>query len=326
MNRRNDVLKSDLIDLGLSLPVEEIAKTTAGRRWIRANATVTTEVADRLLAYEDDFTTQRRDLTLSRVIDRASQDALLARAGVIAGGAGARALWQRLAADRVDIASVAIQVLEARHSEASRATVSLLVLDPLDAHSVGHEGRVAIATAALDAEDDEARSAAAQFLATESAESVATRLVQLVEDPAPAVRASAWQAGLRVKAAESWELIVELLGDEGQDISVRRSALQAAGQHLPTAQVEDILAFFVVHPNADLAMDAATLFHGLHRSPVVAEAAIRSPHEGVRDVANRLMDPYQGSPAAGGSRPGDPTSGDAYARMLRLLESRETEE
>jgi hypothetical protein len=49
-------------------------------------------------------------------------------------------------------------------------------------------------------------------------------------------------------------------------------------------------------------------------------AAADSRHEPVRELALFLLDPYRGSPAAGGSRPGDPTAGDIFAELARRLE------
>ena len=93
--------------------------------------------------------------------------------------------------------------------------------------------------------------------------------------------------------------------------------LRAAG--FDDGEIVELLAFFVQHPNEELALDAAGLFYNHHRNPVIAEAALLSPHEQVRDIGTRLMDPYRGSPAAGGSRPGDPTGADVFADMLRKL-------
>jgi hypothetical protein len=45
----------------------------------------------------------------------------------------------------------------------------------------------------------------------------------------------------------------------------------------------------------------------------------------VRDIAAFLLDPYRGSPAAGGSRPGDPTNSDIFAEMMRQLDDRSDE-
>jgi hypothetical protein len=143
-------------------------------------------------------------------------------------------------------------------------------------------------------------------------------------DESERVRGVVWRAALRVDRSATVERAVTLLSDEWAPVLVRRSALDALGTDLPTSQMADLLAFFVVHPDHDLAADAANLLYRQHRNPITAEAARASPHPDVREIAERLLDPSRGSPAAGGSRPGDPTrsSTDIYADMLRQLEEK----
>jgi hypothetical protein len=82
-----------------------------------------------------------------------------------------------------------------------------------------------------------------------------------------------------------------------------------------------VLSYAVLQPDSALAGDAADLLHDLHRHPAIAEAAQRSPHSAAREVAAYLLDPYRGSPAAGGSRPGDPLrGGDIFDELVRRLE------
>jgi hypothetical protein len=101
--------------------------------------------------------------------------------------------------------------------------------------------------------------------------------------------------------------------------------LTVAGEALPTEMLVDLLAYFVVHPNAELALEAANLLQCHHRHPEIAIPAAGSPHPEVREIANRLMDPYRGSPAAGGSRPGDPLREDPLMKLLRQIEEAEDE-
>ena len=128
--------------------------------------------------------------------------------------------------------------------------------------------------------------------------------------------------GFRRDRAEARDLAFGLLGDEGVALAVRRSALLAAGEYLPTDDLVDLLTWFVAHPDPDLAGDAANLLHQLHRNPLIAEAALHSPHAHVRETAERLMDPLRGSPAAGGNRPGSPVD---TAGIFEDLIRRETE-
>ena len=65
---------------------------------------------------------------------------------------------------------------------------------------------------------------------------------------------------------------------------LRRSALLALGQALPTEQIAPLLALLVAHPEPGLAEDAADLLWRQHRHPLVAQAAARSPHPAVREI------------------------------------------
>jgi hypothetical protein len=149
---------------------------------------------------------------------------------------------------------------------------------------------------------------------------------RLARDASARVRGFAWLAAFRIDRSTAANLATDLLGDETAGIEIRRSALNAAGEHLPTEQMIGLLSYFVIHPNEALALDAAHLLHRHHRHPEIAIAAAGSPHPEVREIANHLMDPYRGSPAAGGSRPGDPLRVDPLLQLLRLLEEEETEE
>lgn len=306
----------------------QLIESPDGRRELRATPELSPELADQLLSYEDDFRSSRLDHTLGRTVQRASHQALLDHAAAIAAGAAATDLWQRLASDTDQLNQLARSIAQSAAPPAPRATVSLLVLDPLDPFDLGQEGQSEIAQAALQSNDQDARGLAAEFLSDAAPERVLPHLEELVHDLDERVRGYSWQAGFQADAQASWDLVVSIAGDERAALDVRRSALVAAGRHLPTSQVEDLLAYFVIHPTEELARDAAQLFYLYHRTPVIATAAMQSPHSTVQDVARTLMDPYRGSPAAGGSRPGDPTGGDAFANFLRQLgnEADETDE
>ena len=109
-----------------------------------------------------------------------------------------------------------------------------------------------------------------------------------------------------------------LLSDEAAPLAARRSALIALGDYLPTPEFAPLLALIVVHPNRELAEDAGNLLWTRHRAPIAAQAAAASPHANVREIAQRLLHPEFGSPAAGGSRPGAPGGYDIYQEMLKL--------
>ena len=276
----------------------------AGRRWLRGWSALDESLAARLLDWPEDFTGRRRDSTLERVVALAPLDALEQRAEVIAGGPAAAALWRRLAVNPDDLTRVAERVVA---GEAAEATLAILVLDPLDEHGLGNDRRVRVARAALASPAAAARGLAVEFLANAAPEVVIEHLDGLVADDDERVRGVGWLTGLRVATSDTFERALALLGDESAPVEHRRSALVAAGTTMPTTAMAEILSVFVVHPDERLALDAADMLYAQHRNPVTAEAARLSPHAEVREIAEALLDPRRGSPAAGGSRPGDPT-------------------
>ena len=171
--------------------------------------------------------------------------------------------------------------------------------------------------------DATTRSLAAEFLFNHDTQALAVLAGQLVYDIDERVRALTWSAGFRTIPDETYAMATAIVSDESADVQVRRSALSALGTHLDTSDVVDLLAFFVLHPSEHLALDAANLMYRLHRQPTIATAAAESPHQRVREIGELLLDPYSGSPAAGGSRPGDPTSTDIFAEMIRQTEQRD---
>ncbi len=275
-----------------------------GRRWLRAWGGLDAALAARLLDWPDDFAARRRDSTLERVVALAPIEALEARASAIASGAAAAALWRRLATDPDRLALVARRVVA---GGAAEATLSILVLDPLDELGLGDARRTGIARAALASPSPAARGIAVEFLADVAPAVLLERFDDLAADEDERVRGVVWLTGLRVATHDTFERAVALLADEDAPVEYRRSALVAAGTTLPTSQMADLLSVFVIHPDERLALDAADLLYAHHRNPITAEAARLSPHARVREIAEALLDPRRGSPAAGGSRPGDPT-------------------
>jgi len=304
--------------------IARLLESAAGRRWLRSIPDLSADDADRLLTSESDFRQHRRDRSLGAVIERATRAAIEEHAFAIAAGPAASTLWNRLGEEperRVDIARLIVAGDDLRAAE---ATLHLLVLDPLDPFTLGEPARVSIAARALGSSSADVRGLAAEFLADHAPDELRDMFEQLILDDSEQVRGIAWASALRHLRQPAVERATALLADESVPIPTRRSALNAIGTALPTSQVADILAWFVVHPDHQLAADAATLLHDLHRNPITAEAARESPHADVREIAERLLDPLRGSPAAGGSRPGDPTrsSTDIYADMIRQLEKR----
>lgn len=276
-----------------------------GRRWLRSWPALDARLAERLLAWQDDFSGRRRDASLERVVALAPLDALESHAISLATGPAAAAFWRRLAAEPDRLARAAELVVGVEG--AAEATLYLLVLDPLDEHGLGNDRRIRVAEAALTSRSSAARGAAVEYLADAAPDSVVAALDELVRDDDERVRGIAWLTGLRVDTEGSFERAVALAIDESAPVPHRRSALVAIGMRMPTNVMAGILSAFVVHPDEHLALDAADLLFARHRNPVTAEAARLSPHPRVREIAEALLDPLRGSPAAGGSRPGDPT-------------------
>lgn len=305
------------IDLALESP--------DGRRWLRGLTDLDTELADRLLVYESDFTTPRRDRTLQLAVTAASARAIREYVAAIASGAAAAAMWRRLTGDPDQLVHLAVGIVSG-HQPAAESTLYLLILDPFDPYELGTARRAAIASAALSATEATTRSLAAEYLFDNDLDVLARHFEQLVIDSDERVRGLAWSAGFRTRPRETYDLAIAVLGGESLDIPIRRSALAAIGTHFQTSDVVDILSVFVAHPNETLALDAGNLLYRLHRHPIIATAAANSPHASVREIGEFLLDPYRGSPAAGGSRPGDPTSSDIFAEMIRQTEVPELDE
>lgn len=312
----DDRRRNDIIDLLIEQP--------EGRRWLRASPLLTVRLADRLIEHADDFRRQRRDTTLEPVIELAGLEKLVAHSPAIAAGSGAPALWSRLSEYPDHFQDALRSVMREGDSRAIDATATHLLLDPANPYDLTLDQQAQIALQMLSTDTETGRGVAAEFLATSAPEKLSEQLDGLVRDRSTAVRGFAWLAAFRVDREAAADRAIELLGDESIPDDVRQSALNAAGEALPTEQVVGLLSYFVVHPSEALALDAANLLHSRHRHPEIAIAAAGSPHEAVRDIANRLMDPYRGSPAAGGSRPGDPLRSDPLLELMRQLEDEET--
>lgn len=277
----------------------------AGRRWLRSLPDLDSDLAARLLRHAEDFSSPRRDATLDRVVVRVPMNILLDHAVAVAAGSASMALWGRLGDDPDRLVSVAELIVQS--AAAAEATLYLLVLDPLDPFSLGTARRTTIARAALNSDSLEARGLAAEFLADAAPDRLLDVLDDLVRSDSQRVRGIVWLTALRLTPEPTFQQASELLLDESQPVELRRSALVAMGMRMPTSAIADLLSAFVIHPDPALAHDAADLLYQLHRNPETAEAARMSPHPEIREIAEALLDPRRGSPAAGGSRPGDPT-------------------
>ena len=285
---------------------------------------MTTELADRLLDSPGDLSGRRQDATLGRIVRQATLEKLVDHAVAIAAGSGAPELWSRLAESDRSFRSALRSIVANGNDRALEATATHLLLDPTESYGLTDRQRTGLAGEFLDTDAATARAVAAEFLAATSPEVLSSRLSRLIRDESAIVRGFTWMAAYRWDREATASRCIELLGDETVGVEIRRSALNAAGETLPTDQMIGVLSYFVVHPNDALALDAANLLHRHHRHPEIAIAAAGSPHDEVREIANRLMDPYRGSPAAGGSRPGDPLREDPLLRLMRQIDEEES--
>lgn len=300
-----------------SRAVDLALETPTGRRWLRGLSDLDRSLADRLLGFESDFRTHRRDNTLARAVQTASTAVLLAHSAAIASGPAASVLWARLASNPDQLIDTAMRTISSHDSAAAENTLYLLILDVVDPFKLKDERRSAIARSALSAAEPSVRSLAAEYLFDYDVAALAESAGQFVHDSDERVRGLAWSAGFRIQPGDTFQTATQILGDENADLQIRRSALAAVGTHLETSDVVDLLMFFVTHPDEQLAVDAGNLLYRLHRHPTIATAATASPHQSVREIGEFLLDPFRGSPAAGGSRPGDPSTSDIFAQMIR---------
>lgn len=306
-------------DADARLPhLADLPDDAQARRRLRAAPGLTAAMADRLIAVEADARSRQRDASMVRAVRTASLAVVQAQAGHLAAGSAAAALWERLADDPPQRLRLARAVVGAADLQAAEATLHLLVLDPLDAFQVGAE-RMQVALVALDSPLSAVRSLAMEFLVSHGdagLHAVRAQADVLVRDADAQVRGLAWRVALR-HDSDALGLAFALANDEAEALPARRSALVALGDAMSTADIAPVLAWFVRHPQAELASDAAALLTNQHKHPDAAEAALHSPHATVRDQAAALMDPLRGSPAAGGSRD---AAVDMYAQLVRQLE------
>jgi hypothetical protein len=302
--------------------VKRALQDEGGRRWLRGLDDLPLDLAEELLEHEDDFRSRRRDSSLVRLVEAVPVASLVSHGMAIASGSAAPVFWNKLSADPEQLLRVAREIVAGDDLTAAESTLYLLTLDPLDPYELGPERRADIARTGLQSSVASIRTLAAEYLFDNDPEALAEDFSRLVRDDDERVRGLTWSAMIRPEPREAFETATEIAGQEAEPVEVRRSALAAIGTHFPTSEIIELLAYFVLHPEPALALDAGNLLYRLHRHPTIATAAISSPHQEVREIGQFLLDPYRGSPAAGGSRPGDPTRSDIFAELIRQTEER----
>ncbi len=310
--------------------IDRLRDEPAGRRWLRLllphlDDAERQTLARQLLEYDDDFAASHRDSTTAQVIDALPIEDVVRAAPRIAGSNAAGALWRRLARDAPErVVDVALDVLRRGNAYARVTTMSILVLDPYSDVELNGPARLSVLLDALNDEDAEVRGIAAEVLADDATEQLASKLGSLLNDPSERVRMAAWDAAFVMDFAAARDAATATATNESAPLDARRTALSALAAVLNTSDIAPLLEVLVAHPNQALAEDAVNLLWTYHRNPVIATAAAESPHQSVREVAQRLLHPETGSPAAGGSRPGAPDgSRDIYQEMLKGYERKD---
>lgn len=310
---------------GRAALVDGLLPYPEARRWLRGtlldqlDQDAAAELAGRLLVWREDFHAGSRDRTTPAVIRHLPLDTLRQHAAFLAGSNMASAFWERLAAEGTGILiPAAITVFTTGEPAARETTLHLLLLDPYSPLRLSPGDQNRLLAAVLNDPDDEVRGLAAELTAETDPERLLRDQARWTRDPSERVRMAAWDVAFTADIEQAAEEAAILLSDETAPLTARRSALIALGDYLPTPRFAPLLALMVVHPNQELAEDAGNLLWTRHRTPIAAQAAAQSPHTAVREIAQRLLHPQLGSPAAGGSRPGAPGGYDIYQEMLKL--------
>ena len=284
------------------------------RRWVRQcllgrlPAESAATLAGRLLDWPEDFSPEKRDRTTANVIAALSADQLAESLNLLAGSNAASALWDRMAqAGDEAVMDAVFRIFQSERVQARETALHLLVLDPYGPEHLTRSRQDQVLMLAMNDPDPEIRGLAAEVVAADMPEILLERSDTAPLDESERVRIAYWRTALAHRPDQAIETAGVLALDKEQAHPARRSALLALGENLPTRSVAPVLQELLRGSDAMLAEDAAQLMWRYHRVPDIANAAAGSQFESVRKLANRLLHPEMGSPAAGGSRPGDPT-------------------
>jgi hypothetical protein len=284
------------------------------RRWVRqyllreCDQERRSDLAERLLTWPDDLAPHRRDRSVKELVETLDDDQLQRHLGLLAGSNAAGDLWERIARSGAGaVYTAADQILEQGDVRARETTLHMLVLDPYGPGYLPHEMQDRLLIGALDDPDPEIRGLAAEVVAAELPETLLVRWESAQTDESERVRMAFWRAALVHQPDSAVAAAQQVVLDPEQALDARRTALLALGENAPTGDVAAVLQVVLRGDDQILAEDAAELMWRHHRTPDIANAAAESQFDDVRERANRLLHPEMGSPAAGGSRPGDPT-------------------
>ncbi|TVR69238.1 MAG: hypothetical protein EA415_14550, partial [Sphaerobacteraceae bacterium] len=284
------------------------------RRWVREylldrlEPDQRTALAEKLLEWAEDLDPARRDRSTAKLVEALTDEQLFRSLTMLAGSNAAGSLWERLSIAGEDAVQIAAeQVLSAGDAGARETTLHLLVLDPFGPEYLSHEQQDALLVRAMDDPDPELRGLAAEVIAAELPDLLLDRWDSAPVDDGERVRMAFWRAALAHRPDSAVEAATELVLGPQNPHAARRTALLALGENVSTRDVSPVLQVMLRSDDETLAEDAAQLMWRHHRTPEIANAAAESQFDDVRERANRLLHPEMGSPAAGGSRPGDPT-------------------
>jgi hypothetical protein len=294
--------------------IEQLLHDGSVRRWAREYlldrlSVVNAEMlARRLVEWSDDYCASRRDRSTARVIEHLSLEDLREHLELLAASNNASALWASLAESGPMTVMAAVGDIFASSSvEARETTLHLLVLDPYGPEYLSRDQQNEVLVMALDDPDPEIRGLAAEVIAADLPELLLARWETAPLDAGERVRMAFWQSAFVHRPDEGVEAAGVLALDPEKPHEARRTALLALAENVSTRTISPVLQSILTGDDQTLAEDAAQLMWRHHRAPDIAHAASRSQFESVRGLANRLLHPEMGSPAAGGSRPGDPT-------------------
>jgi hypothetical protein len=284
------------------------------RRWVRQellrrlDADRQSWLAGKLLDWSEDFDPARRDRSMASLVESLADEQIQGARRLLAGSNAAGAFWERLSrSGEMAVMRSAEFVLDAGDVRTRETTLHLLVLDPYGPGYLSHTSQDALLVRVLYDPDPEIRGLAAEVVAAEQAEVLLARWETALLDESERVRMAFWRAALAYQPELAIETAQQLVLAPERSHPARRTALLALGEIAPTGDVSPVLQVVLRGDDEVLAGDAADLMWRFHRTPDVANAAAESQFDDVRDRANRLLHPEMGSPAAGGSRPGDPT-------------------
>jgi hypothetical protein len=311
MSLAEDVLRSWS---SAHLALDDALEDPAVRRWVRIYLLArmsdddASDLAARLLGWPSDLSAERRDQSTSVIVKSLAEGEFQAHLPTLAASNAASAVWDRLAGSGEQAVFDAVRLIfEQGDSRARETTLHLLVLDPYGPQYLTHERQDEILVKALDDPDPEIRGLAAEVIAADLPAHLLDRWEVAPTDSGERVRMAFWQTALVHRPDEAIEHAGSFVLDPAKPHEARRTALLALTANVSTRTVSPVLRALLTGDDQVLAEDAAQLMWRHHRAPDIADAASRSQFEPVQKLANRLLHPEMGSPAAGGSRPGDPT-------------------